>query len=468
MFDYLGTFTQAQLQERQAYLRRLVKAIPGKVTHLRKQASRLMGDVVETNSSQTQTVTSTVCDTSYTLGSITHPSLNHSLAAELVFRKAQQSGYGGRMDPLTRNVSLGDYTFRTAPSIVTADTLAGQDSFYTRTFDDAIAAVRSEITMAPARDLMKRQEQEEERLKKARYRGMRLLDRASQLEAAMETYEEELEAVAALLDSTTTIDNPDGTTKETSDYKSAGVDLEVKETGITPESDREDFFSVIFPPVEPKDSGETADLTKYATAAIPDEQVDLNIPDNARPGDIEEFLAEFPGIPRSLGRKKLQVMANVFEYGYKTGVLKSFSDGSALIRNPTGGKGTRDESGFRYLPPNVKSDLSAFAASANAIWGVTFRITEAWPASGNHVSPGHFTGNCVDMVLDLQTEQTGHLRNLILSDIADKVIVHGVRNGWIQSGVNEYKHETRYKTGPHIHLNMNVQYFNESKLFTLG
>jgi hypothetical protein len=91
------------------------------------------------------------------------------------------------------------------------------------------------------------------------------------------------------------------------------------------------------------------------------------------------------------------------------------------------------------------------------------RVTEAWPPTSNHQSLSHFNGNAVDIVLDV-TGKT-NLYNVSIPDMADKIIQYGKDQKWIQSGINEYKHETQYKTGPHIHLNMNVQYFNDARLF---
>tara|TARA_B100000745_G_scaffold294575_3_gene237735 strand:- start:7139 stop:8065 length:927 start_codon:yes stop_codon:yes gene_type:complete len=306
---------------------------------------------------------------------------------------------------------------------------------------------------------------DEDRSKRLLYRASVLRDEAAKLTRLLETYEAELEVIVDLVNEVVDVIAPDGTSRQESVHPSAGAD---KELGpLTPQSDREDLFGLLFPPTVRETVTSTPadiDMPYPVVPEIPAEVVSLNIPSGAPAGDIEAFLEAFPAVPRSLKRARLQVMANVYKYAYLTGFMKSFEDSGTLVRNPTGGKGTRDESGLRFLPPNVLSDLQAFASSANALWGVRFRITEAWPATGWHMSPGHFTGNCVDMALDIPTSG---LSGVTIPELADNIIAHGVKNGWIHSGKNEYKHETRYQTGPHIHLDMNVEYFNDNALFQL-
>jgi hypothetical protein len=451
-FDASGTYTKAQLQERQDALRALVFALPSKIKHMKKEAEKLLGVKLPTKESFPIHQTNNTIP--YTLGDVSQSSVNHSMSLELLFQNASASKYGTKIDPLTRNLSIGDYVFRPDPILVTVDRVQARV-----TDDDTISQYLSNKTLSPVQDFIKRQEMEEGRISKLRYRGLTLLDKAVELEAALVTYDEDLKAVEKLLTDQVQVTQPDGTVSVTSDYPTAGIDQPWKGVDVTNSDDVQYILSLIYPPTPKGDEGDTSPATTNLIPSLPDETVDMQI-DNAIPGLISELLETFPMIPRGIGTAKLQLLANVYEYGYKRGVMKSFADSAYLIRHP---RMRVDESKVRYLAPNGCDDLNTFALAVYTQWGLRMRVTEAWPPTSNHQSLSHFNGNAVDIVLDV-TGKT-NLYNVSIPDMADKIIQYGKDQKWIQSGINEYKHETQYKTGPHIHLNMNVQYFNDARLF---
>ena len=444
MFDSSGTYTKAQLQERHDALQALVFALPSKIKHMKREAERLLG--VKMPTKESFPIHQTNNTVPYTLGEVSQSSVNHSMALELLFQNVIASKYGAKIDPLTRNLSIGDYVFRPDPIIVTADRV--QSGVYE---DDTIAQYLSNKTLFPVQDFIKRQEMEEGRISKLRYRGLTILDKVVALEAALVTYEEDLKAVEKLVTDQVQVTQPDGTVSVTSDYPTAGIDQSWKGgVDVTNSDDVEYILSLIHPPTPKGADGNTSPTTTNLLPSLPEETVDMQI-DGAQPGSIDAFLSEFSWVERSMGVAKLQLLANVYEHGYKRGIMKPVEN-TVYLSRLTKGK--------RYLAPNVLKDLNTFASEVYSMWKLKMIVTAAWPPRKSHEEVGHFTGNCVDLVLDVQG-----LYNISIPDMADKIIQYGVKQKLCQSGKNEYSNKSKDWTGPHIHLNMNVRYFNDARLF---
>lgn len=444
MFDSSGTYTKAQLQERHDALQALVFALPSKIKHMKREAERLLG--VKMLTKESFPIHQTNNTVPYTLGEVSQSSVNHSMALELLFQNATASKYGVKMDPLTRNLSLGDYVFRPDPLIITSDRI--QSGVYE---DDTVSQYLSNKTLFPIRDLIKRQEMEEGRISKLRYRGLTLLSKAVELEAALVTYDEDLKAVEKLLTDQVQVTQPDGTVSVTSDYPTAGIDQSWKgDVDVTNSDDVEYILSLIYPPTPKGAEGSVSSSTSTLIPSLPDELVDMQI-DGAQPGSIDAFLSEFPWVEKSMGVAKLQLLANVYEYGYKRGIMKSVEN-TVYLSRVTNSK--------RYLAPNVLDDLNTFASEVYSKWKLKMRVTAAWPPRKSHEEIGHFTGNCVDLQLD-----TTGIYGISIPDMAGKIIQYGVDRKLCQSGMNEYSNKSKDWTGPHIHLNMNVKYFNDARLY---
>jgi len=456
MFDFLGTFTRTQLLERNAFLQAQVHALPKVISTLETHKNSL-GSLITKDDAQTFTVQSQTDGQVYTLGNVTIPTLNSGPSLEKLTQSAVKSRYPLRIDPLTNIISLGDAAWRPSAKVMSTEDLQS-NRLDNVPDDDSIASFRSWKIWNEFRGVSKRQEAVESKVLKLRYRYLRLDDEIKSKKKLLSKFQDEIDAILRLLNDKVEITSTDGkTVTSTSDYKTAGVD---QKTDVTDQNDVERLYDLFLPPVSIDD--ESVDQTSSQVLPLdPKDQVSSNLPGGWKPGSIEETMARFPLLKNIKDRRNLQVIANVYEYGFKKNILVPFSDSSSLMRSQIG-KGA--ETDHRYLPPNVAEDLVAYAGDIYKTYGVKFIVTEAWPPTVQHGSGGHDTGNCVDMVLSIVTKKKT-IDGVGLPELAQRIIDYGVKKGYIRSGYNEYVKDSTHKTGPHIHLNFTPKYFNEGELF---
>ena len=456
-YDYLGTFTQNQLRERHSFLRAQVHALPGVIETLKAQRDRL-GSLVLQDSAETFTITAEVCGKTYTLGTSAVPAFRPGHEIEMLHHGAINSRFPMRYDPLTGNYSHGDHAFRTEPRLLQVGDMDSGTNLDLFPDDDSIPAQRTLRVTREFSGVGKRADAIETRVQKLQYRYLVLSDEIERKERLLAEFEDELTAIEAFLTDEVEVTGTDGTTRTESDYPSAGAD---QKTDVTDPADVDRLYDLFLPPVaEPEDEDQDQPRATLLPADL--DTLQIVVTDGSDPGDVEEFLEEFP-IPgyNISDQKRLQLMANVYEYGYKTGIMAEIVDSTSLVRSDRGVGGP-----YRYLPPNVLADMQALAAEVYDTWSIRLRITEAWPATVYHSSAAHFTGNCVDLVMDFDGPN-GAREGFTLPDLAQAILNLGVRRGLIRGGLNEYAQESRHSTGKHLHFNCNIQYFNEGALWRL-
>jgi hypothetical protein len=453
MYNYLGTFTKAQLLERHAFLRAQVYALPNIIITLQTQRDNI-GKGILTDSAPSYAITSQTDDKTYQLGSVSVSTLNSSTSLDQLTQNAIQSRYPLRVDPLSNIISHGDAVWRIEAKLpVISDYI---DNVDTLAYDNKIPSQRSIMVLKSFRGTSKRQESVEAKVGKLRYRYLRLSDEIIDKQTLLSQFEDELSVLENMLNKEVTLTNTKGETVSTSDYPTAGVETK---TDVTNPEDVDRLYDLFLPPIyKENDTNPNPDQT--ASQVLPTASNTVPISTNGD-GSIEDLIAEFPITGKNIkDRRILQLIANVYIYGYKKGLMGSIVDSASLIRSPKA-------SGYRYLAPNVKKDLDDYAQEVHTKYGVRFRVTEAWPPTRIHASRGHFTGNSLDLAMDLVTP-TKEIIGLTLPDLAQKIIDLGIQRGWVIRGTkNEYAKQSAKASGPHIHLNMNVKYFNDGKLYSL-
>lgn len=459
MYDYLGTFTQTQLLERNAFLEAQIHALPNIIESLERELL-LLGSSIIPDGSDSYTISTEVGGKSYILGTIPSQTIRPGIALETLTQSAILGRYPLRVDPLTNIISHGDAVWRPDARILTFKDISS-DTIDTIPDDDIVPSYRSYNMMKHFRGVSKRQDRTESRIMRLRYRFLRLQDEITDKIYILSEFQNEMAAILKLLNESVEITDSDGQITTEYDYKSAGIDIK---TNVTASEDIERLYDLFLAPATADSSVSADQPSTQIVPCVPSTQVSSNIGDPWVAGDITEMLNTFPQVNINIrNRRYLQIIANVYKYGYLTNIMQSFLDDTYLIRNPVGSSG--DEFGLRYLPPNVLTDLMTYAQDVYDLYGVRFRVTEAWPPTAMHKSIGHYTGNCVDLVMDLVSINT-IANGFTLPDLAQRVIDRGVQKGYIRSGYNEYANESTYKTGDHIHLNMISKYFNEGKLLS--
>jgi len=459
-YDYLGTFTRNQLLERNAFLNAQVHSLPGVIATLEAKRDRLGSEVLK-DAAESFEITAEVCGRTYSLHTVTVPSFVPGTEISALHDGATDSQFPMRYDSLTGNLSHGDTAWRSEPRLLQVGDLQS-DKMDGIPDDDAVPAQRSLEIVQEFRGVGKRADQLEDRVAKLRYRYLALNDEIDRKKTMLLRYTEEMAAVTAFLTNEVEVTGADGVVRTESDYPSAGVDLK---TDVTSPDDIERIYDLLLAPVAESDDDEQDQVRGQLVPSDVGLQILSDVTDSSDPGDLSELDGEFPDVSfANIPRRKRQLVANVYEYGFKTGVMVEIPTSVALFRNPTGSGG--DESGLFYAPPNVAADLANFASEVYSTYSIAFRVTEAWPPTANHGGVAHFTGNAIDLVFDLIGEDEDRT-NLTLPELAAAIGALGVRRGYIRSFYNEYAHESTHKTGDHLHLDMNVQYFNDGALWRL-
>ena len=459
MYDYLGTFTRAQLLERNSFLRTQIYSLPEVIKTLTTQRDRL-GILVETESSESFSITSETGGQSYRLMTTLERNFLAGVEISCLNNAGSNSRFPLRFDALTNNISHGDSVWRSSPKLIRVEDLQAANNIDMTSAEDAIPAQRSLNLMSEFRGVSKRAERMDAQTMKRQYRSLVLTDEIEAKEALLAKFEDEIAALEALLSNEVEVTGSDETTRMESDYPTAGIDLK---TDLDSPWDTDRLLNLILPPVaeEGEDQDQVRGQILPANAGL---AVLAGLTDESKAGSIAEFQAAFPQTKGIKSKPHLQLLANVYEYGYKTGVLHEFADSKYLIRNPTGTGG--DESGLRFLAPNVLANLESLAKFMYTKYSIRLRVTEAWPPSVYHGTLGHYTGNCVDIIFDLVSDSEER-KGLSVPKIGNNIITIGVTKSWITSGLNEYVVTTTTGTGKHLHLNFHVRYFNEGALFRL-
>lgn len=130
-------------------------------------------------------------------------------------------------------------------------------------------------------------------------------------------------------------------------------------------------------------------------------------------------------------RKKIQPTTNVVEQAKQMGLVSL--DGIGEVKNN----------------PYAVPELAQVAKEMRQYPGVKkLRITEAWPPVSNHVDRNHFNGRALDITIhDWPSPPTR--KDFQTADALTKYLKS---KGF--DVLNEYRYDTRYKTGVHIHIDM--------------
>jgi hypothetical protein len=469
MFDYLGTFTELQLRERNAWLDTQIHAMKDSLDHLRTELTRLIQTTSNDVGSGDRTVTFTheQNGVGYTLGSVTGAKV-FSGASSLHDRIevwAENSRYLMRVDPFNNDISLGDATWKPDAKLplvnaATIDNVAG---------DDSVAAERSKRLTKPFRGLMKRQEYLEEKSKKVKYRRLMIEDEIADKEAMLEDFYSEIEAIEALLANSRTITNSAGETETVSEYETVGV--EAKDDIINPSSTEvTNFFDMILPAAGPEDpaSDQGDPSTESISPSVVDEETDreriLEAINNQPNASIDDLIAVFPNTNPSAGtgsginapsavipKWKMQLLANIHAYASES--LRQVSFTSYLFRKGSSATYRKGD----LLALNAAAGLELWAKDVYDAYGISIRCTELWPPSVDHLSlGGHFTGYSADVTFALDQEKlaldTNFGRGVLTHEFIENVATYGVEQGYFSKYLNEYKIATKFSNGHHLHI----------------
>lgn len=122
---------------------------------------------------------------------------------------------------------------------------------------------------------------------------------------------------------------------------------------------------------------------------------------------------------------------------------RNYSKDPAVLAQQAQQLGLVPLDGRRWTSPHLRqlfNELRSGVADANGpIRAKLTRVTEAWPPTTRHSSPGHGNGQAADIIFDTMN----------LAEIR-RVVQYIKQKGF--SVLNEYEKNTKYKTGAHVHV----------------
>ena len=473
MFDYLGTFTEMQLRERNAWLDTQIHALSASLEHLLAEADRLVR-VTSTDvgaDDRTYTTTHEQDGRAYVLTTTTIPKVvpsGQSMVAQINIH-AERSRYLQRVDPVSGDITISDSGWNPSGKLPRV----GSNTIDDVSGDDAVAAVRMQHLLKPFRGMMKRQEYLEEKAKKAKYRYLILVDEIEEKTTMLETFSDEVVAIDALLSNSTTITNTAGATEVVSEYPTVGAGADGK-LDIADPSDPyniDELADILLPgalDTEPEsDQGDaTAVRDGPSISSAERDRAAVEAAARAAGGNasVADLVAAFPscnpkngtgsslrsdGKDRSISTQDMQWLANIFAYGFTSLRVVSGGDGLPIFFANSGVN--------RYLALNAADGIEKWASLLATVYPhLRIRVTEMWPPSQNHHSVGHFTGHSADVTFAVDTTKlamgTDFGGSTLTIEIIEAMCTYGVENGCFSSYINEYKKATDYSTGSHVHL----------------
>lgn len=474
MFDYLGTFTELQLRERNAWLDTQIHALSASIEHLLAEADRLVRVVTTDADAGSRTTTTTYEQDSkvFNLSTTIIPKVvpnGLSMVAQIKVH-AENSRYLLRVDPVSGDVSSSDSGWKPGARLPRVDSNTIEDVHG----DDAVAAARMTHLLTPFRGVLKRQEYLEEKGKKARYRYMTLTDEIEEKSLMLENFASEVEAIDALLNNVTTITNSAGETETVSEYPTVGATNGEGKTGADDPGDWshiQDLFEILAAPADvanPEDdlgdSSAVKDGPSIAENELDRAEVEAAIRAGG-PGSISDFCAAFPscnprngkgtslkgdGTSRAIPTSHMQWLANIYAYGFESMEIVPEGPGLPLYR--------KNESVGQYLAKNAAEGLYQWAKDVQAVYPtMRIRITELWPPQQMHHSVGHFSGHSADVTFAIDSTKlvvgSDYGGSTLILEVVEYLCGLGVTNGRFSNYTNEYRVSTTYSTGGHIHIN---------------
>jgi len=479
MFDFQGTYTETQLRELEAWLQAQIQALPAIIEQLEYDAARLVGRTTMDDvgaSERSFPVTHEQGDVVYSLMTEEIPvGFSGESYLEFLRRQGIRSRYSYRVDPLSGDVTISDSPWRDYGRLPIVNSYLTNPLEFVD--DDVVPAVWTQRITDPMRSQQERQEDLEEKAKKAKYEYELIRDDIAQKRRLLVSFQDDLAMVEELLANQITLTNTAGEEETVSEYPTAGVE---RKTDVTNPEDVE-RLSYLFLPGATGSGASAEDADQPGLQIIPEvpgtvEPIEL--PPDAQPGSMEEFARVWPLAavaktdPKStIPDYKLQVLANIWEYAR-----------DVYIELPSGIDYLyRSDAAPEYILflPNVLEDLHTWALYVYQTYGFVTHITEAWPPTVNHMNiGGHFTGNSVDLVMWnpdngiwLTRSETRVWRDMVSIDFVDKILRTGEDLGLFNAALNEYRIRTEYSTGPHIHLGWvgsKIKYMNDARLLSLG